>query len=286
MRKIEIRKCELCSNDFEVNINNKRSNKKRFCSSICAIKYNGLNNKGKKRTDEYKKEMSIKNSGKNNPFYGKKHTIDSISKMSKSSQWNENKYKYCNMTENEKEIFDGIMISDGSLNNSRISARLTLGFKYLETVNRIINDLPSINFSTPWKYNTYNNIHKKNYIHFFTKSNSYRDLLFEYNRWYNNNIKIIPSDIEITPLMCYWWYVCDGYLTDNNVYLCTDNFQKKYLKLISNKMKKNGFNNSITTRNRIRLPKKDTINFLNYISNINIQKEYLYKWNDENNKII
>lgn len=41
-----------------------------------------------------------------------------------------------------------------------------------------------------------------------------------------------------------------------------------------------GFKNSITSRNRIRFYKKDSENFLKWISNdINIQKEYLYKWN-------
>ena len=281
MKTIEIRKCELCSNDFEVNINNKRSNKQRFCSGICAKRYNGLNNKGKKRTEKYKKEMSLKNSGINNPFYGKKHTQDSISKMSKSSQWNETKYKYCNMTENEKEIFDGIMISDGSLTKSRISARLTLGFKYLETIERIITDLPSINFSKPWKYISKSDKRtSKSYINFFTKSNSYRDLLFEYNRWYKNGIKIIPSDVKITSLMCYWWYVCDGFILDNNVYLCTDSFNKDDLIIILNKLNKLNFKITIRSNNRLFFTKQSSIDFIDYISdNINIQKEYLYKWN-------
>ena len=279
MKVIKTKLCKKCDELFEVNINNKRSNNKLFCSSTCAKSYNGSNNKGRLRTKEFKENMSIKNSGKDNPFFGKKHTENSLLKMSKTSQWSDNKFKFCNMTETEKEIFDGIMISDGSLNNSRISARLTLGFKYSETIDRIINDLSSINFLKPWKYES--NIDKrtkKKYINFYTKSNFYRDLLFEYNRWYVNNIKIIPEDIKLTSLMCYWWFVCDGYISKNNVHLCTDSFNNNDLEFLKLNLIKIGFDVSVTKNKRIFIKKKSSLDFLNWISNNIIQKEYLYKW--------
>ena len=281
--RLELRKCELCDKKFEVNVDNKISNNQRFCSKSCASK---VKNIGKKHTDEWKKEMSLRNNGENNPFFGKKHNKNSIKKMSISSQWVEDKYKFCNMSEKEKEIFDGIMISDGSLNKSRISARLTLGFKYLETIEKIINDLPSISFIKPWKYESNIDIRtNKKYISYYTKSNSYRNLLFEYERWYNVE-KIIPKDIKITPLMCYWWYVCDGFILNNNVYLCTDSFNEDNLLFIKIKLINNGFNASIRKNKRISLDKKSSIDFLKWISNnIIIQKEYLYKWNIKNNQL-
>ena len=282
---LKLRICEMCGELFEININNKKSNIKRFCSSTCAKKHNGLNNKGKKRSDDCKKLMSLNRLGENNYFYGKKHSKSSIEKMSISSQWLDDKYKFCNMTDIEKEIFDGIMISDGSLSKSRISARLTLGFKYIETIERIINDLPSINFLKPWNSKTFNKIQNKTYSHSFTKSNSYRDLLFEYERWYKNNKKIIPLDFKFTKISFYWWYVCDGYISSrNNVYFCTDCFDNEYLIFISNKITEFGFKNNITSRKRIRLFKKDSKEFLDWISSdIEIQKEYLYKWKIKNN---
>lgn len=282
--KFELRKCELCDNVFEINIDNKQSNKKRFCSKKCS---NKLKNLGRKHTEEWKKKMSIRNKGENNPFYGKKHSKESKNKMSKTSKWTEDKYKYCNMTDQEKEIFDGIMISDGSLNKSRISARITLGFKYIETIDRIISDLHSINFKNPWKYKSKPDKRTlKSYTNYFTKSTFYRDLLFEYNRWYKDK-KIIPNDIKITPLMCYWWYVCDGFILNSNVYLCTDSFDKKSLLLIKNKLEKENFNVSIRSNNRIFFNKKSSIDFINYISNnINIQKEYLYKFELKNKEKI
>lgn len=280
MKKILTKKCELCSLDFEYNSGNKRESNKRFCSSFCAKRNNGLSNKGNKHTDEWKKMMSEKNSGENNPFYNKRHSIESIQKMSESSLWDESDYKYCNMSEHERKIFDGIMISDGSLSVSRISGRLTLGFKYLETIERIITDLTSISFLKPWEYNS--NPDKrtnKSYKNFYTKSLSYHNLLHEYNRWYKNGVKIIPNDTKITKIMCYWWFIGDGYISNSNVYLCTDSFDLESLEFISKKINEFGFKNSIRKNKRISLNKESSYRFLEWISkDIKIQKEYLYKW--------
>lgn len=277
---MELKKCELCGDLFEYNPKNKRSSSKRFCNSFCAKRYTGLNNKDRKHTDDFKKMMSDRNKGENNPFFGKVHSVESLDKMSKSSQWDESNYKYCNLTKNEKEILDGIIISDGSISVSRISGRLSLIFKYLETINRIISDMPSMNFLKPWKYDSNEDKRtKKSYTNYQTKSLSYHDLLLEYNRWYKNGIKIIPNDIEITPLMCYWWFVGDGYNLNNNIYLCTDSFDKESVKSVNEKLRQKGFTTSIRPNNRIFFDKKSSIIFLEWISkNTEIQKEYLYKW--------
>lgn len=275
-----IKFCEQCKAEFIVNPKNKRCIRKRFCSGFCAKRNNGLKRRGRKHTEEWKKIMSVKNSGENNPFYGKKHKEGSLSKMSDSSKWKKDKFKYCNMSSIEKEIFDGIMISDGSLNKSRISARLTLGFKYIETINRIIVDITSIEFLNPWKYESkIDSRTNSSYVGYYTKSRFYHDLLDEYNRWYINGKKIIPGDILLSPLMCYWWFICDGYSINKNVYLCTDSFETKHIENIIYKFKEIGFKSTIRKNKRIFFDKKSSIDFLNWISNgIQIQKEYLYKW--------
>jgi len=279
IKNIVIKKCEYCEKEFKVNLNLKRESKKRFCGGKCAKTQNGLNNKGKKHTEEWKNKMSIKNSGENNPFYGKSHTNESKKQMSESSKWDESRYKYVSFTDKEKEIFDGIMISDGSLSQSTISARFTLGFKYLQTLERIIEDLPSMSFLEPWKYLTKNKKTNCDSLHFFTKSNSYRNLYFEYERWYPNGEKIIPKDYILTSISSYWWYVCDGYISRDVVYLCTDSFTKDDLIIMVEKFKKLGFRTNVTTRNRIRFYKADSIKFLKWISqDVKIQQEYLYKW--------
>lgn len=279
------KRCELCDSFFKININNKRSSKRRFCCGKCAKIHNGKNNKGKIHTEEMKRRMSEKNSSEGNPFYGKKHTPESIEKMKKSAQWDEKRYKYSNMNEKEKEIFDGIMLSDGCLYSSRISSRLSLGFKYRETLERIITDLNSLKFSNILEYKSKE--HKKTgkrYTNYFTKSSFYRDLLSEYNRWYINKNKIVPPDIQLTPLTCYWWYVCDGYLLNNNVYLCTDSFDEQSLYLLKIKLESLDLKVSLRKNKRIFLDKKSSKIFLKWLSSdIDIQKEYSYKWKLKNN---
>lgn len=279
------KKCELCGEIFQVNIKNKRSSKKRFCGSKCAKIHIGKSNKGRKHTTEWIENMSKKYEGEGNPFYNKKHKKDSIEKMKESSKWSEDRYKFCNMSEYEKEIFDGIMLSDGCLSPSRISSRLSLGFKYKETLERIIQDLKSIKFSDILTYESKE--HKKTgkrYTNYFTKSNFYRDLIYEHKRWYVNKNKIVPSDIILTSTLCYWWYVCDGFILEDNVYLCTESFIEKDLELLKKKLNDLGFDVTIRKNKRIFLSKESSINFLKWISNdIEIQKEYSYKWNLKSN---
>jgi hypothetical protein len=77
--------CYLCNSEFTVKQTCKVDFKKKFCSKTCSSKFNGSSNKGKKRTEEWKQSLKEKNSGNNNPFYGKKHSIESKEKISKKN---------------------------------------------------------------------------------------------------------------------------------------------------------------------------------------------------------
>ena len=272
--------CEQCNVEFLINEKLKRERNKRFCCRLCAIKYTGINNKDKKHSLKERLNKSENSKGILNNFYGKKHSIESLNKMIKSSQWKENKYKIIILNETEKEIFDGLLISDGCLEKpSRISSRLTFGFKYNEILEKIKNDLPSIKFSEIIKYTS--KPHKKtnkSYINYWMKSKKYYNFLNEYKRWYKVK-KIIPDDFRLTSLSCYWWYICDGYIIDDNVNLCTDCFtEEDNLKLV-NMFNTNKLYPKLTTRNRIYFNKEESINFLKWIiihnKNINI---YNYKF--------
>lgn len=68
---------------------------------------------------------------------------------------------------------------------------------------------------------------------------------------------------------------CSLLCAQKNVYLCTDSS----INLVNEKLKKLGFITSIRHNNRIFFDKNSSIVFLDWISkNIEIQKEYLYKW--------
>lgn len=75
--------CMECDNLFYVNANRKQERKRKFCCHHCAISYIGKSSLGKKRSNEFKRKMSEKYSGKGNPFYGKFHTKETKQKWSK-----------------------------------------------------------------------------------------------------------------------------------------------------------------------------------------------------------
>lgn len=265
------RSCKKCNNSFEYK-DTIRNSKRKFCSRACAQSYNGENNKGKTRSLEFKNKMSQNFQGENNPFFKKKHSKKTIKKMSKSSMWDKSRFKTCNLQYEEKEVLDGLMLSDGCLSEkSRISARLTFGFKFKETCEEIVKTISSMNFSPFWQSEQTKCWH--------TKSNMYHDLLVENERWYPKGRKIVPKDVLITSTSCYWWFIGDGYNDDDNVYLCTESFSKNDNFFLIKKLKEKGYNPSLTSRNRIRFNKKESITFLHWIKPENgVLEQYKYKW--------
>lgn len=271
MRDKKEKQCLNCKCAFEYE-DTKRNLNRRFCSGKCARSHNGKNNKGNTHSLETKKRMSENNQGASNPFFGKKHSQETNDKISKANKWGTEKYKYCNLQVIEKEVLDGLLLGDGCLSErSRISARLTFGFKFKETVEDIYENLPSLKFSPSWQSNTTNCWHSKSIM--------YHDLLFENNRWYVNGKKIVPSDVLITPISCYWWFIGDGYIIEKNVYLCTDCFTNEEVDFLVSKLNDLEFVCKKTSTNRIRFFKKDSINFLNWLKAHNkIHTQYQYKW--------
>jgi hypothetical protein len=269
-RKTETKKCELCNSEFIVNSRITREKNKRFCSAKCAKIHNGRANKGRKFSEEINKKKGLP--GEKNPFFGKTHTEVSKEKMSKSNQWSDSDLNFCNLSDIEKQILDGIILGDGCLSEtSRISSRLTFGFKFKETVEDIYKALPSLKFSAPWQSKISKCWH--------SKSSFYSDLLDENKRWYINRKKIVPKDIVLSPVLCYWWYIGDGYITNGNTYICTDCFTKKEVIMLIEKINDLGFKCAITSKNRIRFFKEDSLNFLNWLKcNNTIHNQYKYKW--------
>jgi hypothetical protein len=263
--------CEQCGIIFNVNEKNKRHRNRRFCGPKCSSSHNGKKNKGRKHSDEVNKTKGL--SGSLNPMFGKSHSIELRNQITLSKlKTNLKNVKNCNLSEIEKEVLDGIMISDGCLTSTTsISARLSLGFKYSETLEDIKKSLPSIDFG---KTNV-----SKDGKSFHNKSKMYGDLLSENERWYKDKVKIIPDDFRLTQTSCYWWFIGDGYNVDGNVFLCTDSYDKEYNEKIIKRINDLGFKCNLTSRNRIRFYKDSSLNFLKWITPKNgINQQYIYKW--------
>jgi hypothetical protein len=281
MSKILTRNCELCGVEFnypDLKFNNNR----RFCSGTCAKRNNGSHNKGCKRTEKFKSDMSLRMTGEGNNFYGKHHTQEMRDKCGPSTEYFLKLAKHCVITGFQRDIFDGYIISDGHISDeSTLCARITVGFKYKETVDRLIHDLFCLDFMTPWKYENKDKRTNKTYVAYYTKSKNYLELKSEYNRWYKNGVKIIPHGIILTPLLCYWWYIGDGYLSSGRCYLSTNCFSIEDLNILKDKFKDIGFKCTIIKENKLSFSTESSIRFLDWMrndKNVNIQKEYLYKW--------
>ena len=82
IKKILKKECEQCGKSFEVR-DTARLRVKRFCSRSCTSRFI---NTGRKRSEEFKKNLSEKLSGKKNPFYGRKHSEETKKKLSESNK--------------------------------------------------------------------------------------------------------------------------------------------------------------------------------------------------------
>ncbi len=195
--------------------------------------------------------------------------------ISEASIWQQ---KLCNLTNIQVEVLDGLMLGDGHLDYSNVSARITYGCKFKNTLIDISKEFSQLHFSNPWGSKISDNSWrtKNKYWHF--KSSFYNDLLFHRNRWYKN-VKIIPNDINLTPKSFYWWFIGDGYTMRKCVALCTDCFDNDSINKLKSKLNCLGYDSSITVRNRLKLSRDSSIKFINIIENNNsIAQEFKYKF--------
>ena len=102
------------------------------------------------------------------------------------------------------------------------------------------------------------------------------------NKWYINRIKIIPTDLILTPLTCLIWYIGDGCLMKNKNYikLSTHCFTYDELQnIIIPQLKQFDAKLSLTDKTQyyVYIPRKFVKNFLKYIGECPFS-DYSYKW--------
>jgi hypothetical protein len=278
---MEIKKCELCEQEFEINPKLKRERVKRFCSGTCAKSFNGSRNKGKKLSDTTRLKMSEAKKGEKNHFFGKSHSQESKQIIAnKVLERAQDLIKEIEITEYEKEILDGMMLADASIcDQSSISARIGYGCKFKKTLEDVSKELDSIKFGKPFSYTSKPHVKSgKKYTSWFIKSEKNNTLLKERLRWYPNGKKIVPEDVRITHNSCYWWFIGDGYNQYGRIMLCTESFSKKENYVLIEKLKQKGFDANYTSRNRISITKSDSKKFIKWIlKDRNIAQHYKYK---------
>ena len=167
------------------------------------------------------------------------------------------------------------------VNKSRISAIFCYSSKYEEYINYVCNILKSIGITTRRWQKDYGNR-----ISYYCDSLCYKELLPIKKYWYPNGEKIVPRDLELTPLTCRQWYIGDGTISHRYnrrpfIKLYTNGFTIPDVEWLIDKINKLGFK---ATRqpihNEIHISSYSTKDFLNYIGKCPV-KCYQYKFNYE-----
>ena len=264
------KQCPECQKIFTYK-NTKKNKNRKFCSLHCSVVNNGKANKGRKMSPEFVEACKLR-VGDKNPFFGKTHSKKSIAQaQDKLHKIYLNKVKHCHLSDKEMEILDGLMISDGCMSSTTgISARFTCGFKYESLLHEIKKVFPSFEFG--------NIIQNKKTKCFHMKSRMYSEFLDENRRWYVDGKKIIPKDFRFTSTSCFWWFISDGYLNHNNVYLCTMCFNDEDLSFIMEEFKKLDFKVNLTGSKCVSFSKESSEKFINWILESNYPlDDYTYK---------
>lgn len=136
---------------------------------------------------------------------------------------------------------------------------------------------------------------KFDYTSFNYCSLYYVELKALHSRWYREAtkeerkrgrrfIKIVPSDLKLTPLTCMQWYIGDGCLHGSGwdgLSFSTQGFENKYVDLLVNLLRDLGFKVSKRPSSEIYAWARSTKAFLDFIGPCpeELKDIYGYKWN-------
>ena len=195
------------------------------------------------------------------------------------------KENHCNLSKEIIEWINGELLGDGCLQSlSKYSASFRYGSKYLEYIEYVRDTLKLFGIEQSGKIGIQKDKRYGSFSYKYT-SRSYVELLPIYKQWYPNGKKIIPKDIELTPLTCRQWYIGDGSLikrktrrTKPYIILCTCGFLIEEVNWLVKKISDLGIKALRYSGNIIYIPNRFVEKFLNYIGRPKVQC-YQYKWN-------
>ena len=198
------------------------------------------------------------------------------------------------MTDEMYEVLRGALLGDGYMRKPAVNANFSYSSKSFQHVDYVCKHF--INYASN-EYIKYRKRYDKRTDKFYEvyEYNSIASPTFtvEYNKWYFDGIKHIPTDLKLTPLMCKVWYLGDGSLINykncnsQRLMLYTNGFNKKELEDIILPQLKH-FNAVLQKMNKEKMDdtgyairigaKEDIIKFIEYIGKCPFE-DYAYKWN-------
>jgi len=189
---------------------------------------------------------------------------------------------HCKLSKKAIEWLNGELLGDGCVYSRHpYSANFRYSSKYLEYAQYISDTLKFFGIEQVGKI--YKQYYKRG-VSYYYASRDYTELLPIRKQWYPENKKIVPKDIELTPLICRHWYIGDGYLAHPqnsrpHIVLYTNGFSIDDVEWLASKLIELNFKATRQPSNNIiYMSPYSTQNFLNYIGKCPIEC-YNYKWN-------
>lgn len=139
------------------------------------------------------------------------------------------------------QFLDGSLLGDGCLEHCRTpSARYKQKSKLKNYVAWIRSQFAQwgIEVSTPRLVtNTGDGVRNCLFsLTYAISSKSYADFKTEYKRWYPKGTKIVPRDLQLSPLLVLKWMLDDGCRYPDHVVLCTNGFAKADVLFLQEKL--------------------------------------------------
>lgn len=182
------------------------------------------------------------------------------------------------------EWINGELLGDGCLQSySPYSARFTYSSKYSEYIEYIRDTIKSLGINGGKIYKYLRTIKSYDYKY---ASLCYTELLPIRNKWYFKGKKIVPKNLNLTPLTCRQWYIGCGSLKcqgkrNPHILIYTDCFSTPDINLLLEKLTNLKFKVSkvihCSNKWNIYISSYSTKKFLNYIGKC-LVKCYEYKF--------
>jgi len=199
------------------------------------------------------------------------------------------KFNSCNLTKYIRDFIIGELLGDGTLtSHSRFTALYQHGNKHKEYIEWLIQKFAGYGIEAVGRpiYSQQSGV--ATVYHFATRT--YPELKEVYDMFYVGGKKIVPIDLNITPIVLRQWYIGDGYLckrTDRKenptIIIATNSFSKEEVDNLISKLsdlsieawKRKSKGNFV-----IYIPYRGLVNFFGFIGSCSkeIENLYGYKW--------
>lgn len=192
-------------------------------------------------------------------------------------------------SEREREFLEGALLGDGHVTKPRgqscqfsytTSKRSHAEYVHEQLKRMVVNECKD----GPVESHTYDERTEKTYTSYRVRAICNLSFYHLRNRWYPEGKKVVPSDVELTPLTMLLWYIGDGALLTPNrsqyIKLCTNGFPKDNIEqVLLPKMQQYEASLVKSTPSQwwIYIPRRKIETFLSFIGDCPVS-DYTYKW--------